>query len=164
MSFDPLAILRLLDSHSVRYVVIGGIAAAAHGSPSVTVDLDICYARDPENLVRLAGALKAMNARLRGAPEDVPFLLDAKTLEMGDHFTFATDYGGFDCLGTPAGMGGLEALASGADWMDFDGLRVPIASLDDLIQMKRASGRPKDRAELEILGALKQEIEERMHE
>jgi hypothetical protein len=159
MSFDPLEILRLLDSHRVRYVVIGGIAAAAHGSPSVTVDLDICYARDRENLTRLAEALKAMNSRLRGAPEDVPFLLDAKTLEMGDHFTFATDYGNFDCLGTPAGIGGFEALASGADLMDFDGLLVPIASLDDLIQMKRASGRPKDRVELEILGALRQEIE-----
>lgn len=159
MSFDPLAILRLLDSHRVRYVVIGGIAAAAHGSPSVTVGLDICYARDRENLLRLAEALKAMNAHLRGAPEDVPFLLDAKTLEMGDHFTFATDYGRFDCLGTRAGIGGFEALASDADWMDFDGLLVPIASLDDLIQMKRASGRPKDRVELEILGALRQEIE-----
>jgi hypothetical protein len=159
MSFDPLAILRLLDSHRVRYVVIGGIGAAAHGSPSVTVDLDICYARDRENLTRLAEALKAMNARLRGAPEDVPFLLDAKTLEMGDHFTFATDYGKFDCLGTPAGIGGFEALASGADLMDFDGLLVQIASLDDLIQMKRVSGRPKDRVELEILGALRQEIE-----
>jgi hypothetical protein len=159
MSFDPLAILRVLDSHRVRYVVIGGIAAAAHGSPSVTVDLDICYARDRENLARLAEALKAMNARLRGAPEDVPFLLDAKTLEMGDHFTFATDYGSFDCLGTPAGIGSFDALASGAEWVDFDGLRVLIASLNDLIQMKRASGRPKDRVELEILGALRQEIE-----
>jgi len=159
MNFDPIAILSLLESGDVDYVVIGGIAGVAHGSPSVTQDLDICYARTSENFKRLAGTLRVMNARLRGAPPDVQFLLDEKTLAMGDHFTFATDHGDFDCLGTPAGVGGYEDLACSAELVDLEGLRVQVASLDDLIRMKRAASRPKDRAELEILGALKQEIE-----
>ena len=159
MKFDPLAILQVLHSNEVDFVVIGGIAAAAHGSPSVTQDLDVCHSREKESLERLATALLEMKARLRGAPKEVPFLLDAKTLEMGDHFTFTTVHGNFDCLGHPAASSGYEDLAAGADLIDFDGLRVAVASLDDLIRMKRASARPKDRAELEILGALRSEIE-----
>jgi hypothetical protein len=161
MKFDPLAILGVLKSNEVDFVLIGGIAAAALGSPSVTQDLDVCHSRERLNLERLAKALKEMKARLRGAPEDVPFLLDAKTLEMGDHFTFSTIHGDFDCLGHPAGSTGYEGLAAGADLIDFDGIRVMVASIDDLIRMKRASGRPKDLAELEILGALRAEIEGR---
>jgi len=159
MKFDPVAILSLLESGKVEYVVIGGIAGVAHGSPSVTQDLDICYARNAENFKRLAGVLRVMNARLRGAPPDVPFLLDGKTLEMGDHFTFTTNRGDFDCLGTPAGVAGYEDLASSAEFVDLEGLCVKVASLDDLIRMKRAASRPKDRAEIEILGALKKETE-----
>ena len=78
---------------------------------------------------------------------------------MGDHFTFSTIHGDFDCLGHLAGSGGYEGLRAGAEVLDLDGVRVAVAALDDLIRMKRASGRPKDRAELEILGALREEID-----
>jgi transcriptional regulator with XRE-family HTH domain len=91
--FDPIAAIRALERHRVRYVVIGGFAGRLWGSPSLTNDLDICYAREPENLVRLAAALRRLKARLRGVGEKVPFLLDAKTLEAGDHFTFETQAG-----------------------------------------------------------------------
>lgn len=157
--FDPIRALATLVKHKVRFIVIGGIAASAHGSPSITQDLDVCYDRQPENLERLAPALIELRARLRGAPEDVPFRLDAKTLRMGDHFTFTTDAGGLDCLGTPAGVGGFEELDRNADEMDLDGLTVRVASVDDLIRMKQAAGRPKDRVEVEILGALREEID-----
>lgn len=159
MNFDPIGMLAILDRHRVRHVVIGGLAAAAHGSPSVTQDLDICYDRDPENLGRLAAALHEVRARLRGAEEEVPFILDARTFQGGGHFTFTTDAGDLNCLGEPPGTNGYDDLATGASAMDFDGLRVDVASLDDLIRMKRAAGRPKDRVELEILGALREEME-----
>lgn len=159
MRFDPLALFEILRRHEVGFVVIGGIAAAAYGSPSVTQDLDICYSRDRDNLQRLAEALQEMKAQLRGGPPNVGFQLDAKSLEMGDHFTFSTVHGDFDCLGHPAGSDGYEDLTRGAETMDFEGVRVAIASINDLIRMKRASGRPKDRAELEILGALREEID-----
>jgi len=67
-------------------------------------------------------------------------LLDAETLERGDHFTFATDAGSLDCLGTPSGVSGYEDLLATAAPMDLDGLRVLVASIDDLIRMKRAAG------------------------
>lgn len=156
-AFDPLGSLRVLSDRGVQYVVIGGIAGATHGSPSVTQDLDVCYERSPENLERLAQALGSIHARLRGADDDVPFSPDAKTLAAGDHFTFITDLGDLDCLGIPAGTLGYDDLVKNAVDVDLEGLVVAVASLDDLIRMKRATGRPRDLAEMEILGALHEE-------
>lgn len=157
-AFDPIGILGVLAEHGVRHVVIGGIAAAAHGSPQVTQDLDVCYERSPGNLELLAAALRRLNARLRGAPENLPLQIDPRMLRMGDHFTFTTDLGNLDCLGTPSGTGGYDDLAAGAVLTGLDGLTVTIASLDDLIRMKRAAGRPQDRLALEFLSALKDEL------
>ena len=155
-AFDPVGALQVLTDHEVRYIVIGGIAGATHGSPSVTQDLDVCYERGPDNLERLASALASIHARLRGA-DDVSFSLDAKTLAAGDHFTFVTDRGDLDCLGIPSGTLGYDDLKKDAVDVDLDGLVVAVASIEDLIRMKRAAGRPRDLAELEILGALRDE-------
>jgi hypothetical protein len=157
MSFDPLAAIRVLLDHRVRFVLIGGVAGATHGSPSVTQDLDICPDRSEENLARLVAALGSIHARLRGTADHVAFQLDARTLAAGDHFTFTTDVGDLDCLLTPTGTDGFVDLAGDAALIDLDGVEVTVASLDALIRMKRAAGRPKDRAELEILGALRDE-------
>lgn len=159
MKYDAIRAFTVLERHGVKFIVIGGVAGNALGSPSITLDIDICYKRSFENLEKLAASLVELEAKLRGAPEDVPFILDAKTLEMGDHFTFTTLAGDFDCLGTPAGTNGYEDLVVGSVLVDFNGLRVAIASIHDLIRMKRAAGRPKDRIEAEILGALREEIE-----
>jgi hypothetical protein len=156
-AFDPLRTLQVLSDHEVQFVVIGGVAGVTHGSPSVTQDLDVCYERGPENLERLAAALGSIHAELRGVDDDVPFVPDAETLEAGDHFTFTTDLGDLDCLGIPAGTLGYDDLVKTAIDIDLDGLVVAVASLDDLIRMKRAAGRPRDLAELEILGALREE-------
>jgi hypothetical protein len=158
MAFDPVAMFHVLDEHDVRYVVIGGIAAAAHGSPTLTGDLDICYDRAEENLDALAAALRELGARLRGVEDEVPFQLDRATLAAGDHFTFTTRVGDFDCMATPAGVEGYGDLSANAVAVDLDGLTVSMASVDDLIRMKNATGRPKDRVEVEILGALRDEL------
>ena len=157
-AFDPGRALAALDAHGVRYVVIGGIAARLLGSPTVTRDLDICYSRDQRNLETLAETLRELKAELRGTPTGLPFRLDADALSAGDHFTFSTAAGDLDLLGTPAGTAGYEELESNAVALDLDGRRVLVASIDDLIRMKRAAGRPKDRVELEILGALREEL------
>lgn len=159
LPFDPLRIFEVLSENRVRFVVIGGIAGRLWGSTTVTNDLDICYARDRSNLAALAAALRDLKARLRGVEGAVPFKLDEKALQAGDHFTFSTVAGSFDCLGNPAGSRGYEALARTGSVMRFGKLEVQVASLEDLILMKRAAGRPKDRIELEILAAVKEEID-----
>lgn len=158
--FQPARALATLVRHNVQFIVIGGLGGNLHGSPSVTNDVDICYAREQENFERLAAALKELGARLRGAPEDIPFILDAKTLKMGDHFTFSTDAGPLDCLGTPEGVSGFDELRRNALEVEFEGLPLLVASLDDIIRMKSAAGRPKDLIEIEVLGALQEEIDE----
>jgi len=157
--FDPLETLRTLLEHGVRFVLIGGYAAAVRGSPMVTGDLDICYARDQKNLRALAAALQVLGARLRGVSEDVPFRLDAATLKAGDHFTFATHAGPLDLLGTPSGTDGFADLDASATDEDLDGLVVRVASLEDLIRMKRAAGRPQDQVAVEWLSALRDELD-----
>jgi hypothetical protein len=155
--FDPLGALRTLTDHGIRFVLIGGFAAALRGSPVITGDLDVCYARDAENLGALAVALRVLEARLRGAPPDVPFQLDAAALRAGDHFTFSTNAGPFDCLGTPAGTTGFADLDAAATPEDLDGMAIQVASIDDLIRMKRAAGHPKDLVEVEVLTAVRDE-------
>jgi hypothetical protein len=151
--------LRTLNEHGVRYVVIGGLAANVLGSPSATFDLDICYSRDPDNLEALSKALNQLDARLRGVDSDVSFMLDARTLRNGDSFNFATDAGAVDVLGMPSGSGGYDDLQSDAAEVNLLGVTVKVASIDALIRMKRAAARRKDLVEVEILEALKDEIE-----
>lgn len=159
--FQPESVIRLLGRHGVRYVVIGGLAAVTHGAPLITQDVDICYARDDANLQGLTAALTEIHAELRGADRRVRARLDAKMLPAGDAFTFTTDIGWLDLLGTPAGTEGYEDLARTADAFDLFDSRVLVASVEDLIRMKRASGRPKDLLALEELGALRDESSHR---
>ena len=162
--FDPLRVLRTLHDHRVRFVLIGGYASSVLGAPIVTNDVDVCYERTQENMDRLAAALAALHATLRvaGANEDLPFVLDGRTLAAGDSFSFHTHAGPLDILGTPSGTGGFRDLDADATSYDLgEGLVVRVVSLDDLIRMKEAARRPKDEAHLHVLAALKERIAER---
>lgn len=157
MTYRPISILVTLVSYKVNFVLVGGAAGNVHTSPTLTLDLDICYEREPDNIERLVKALREMNARLRGVDEDVPFLLDAQTIAAGQNFTFRTDLGPLDILGKPAGVDGYEELRRNAIREPFDGIDIYVCSLEDLIRMKEAAGRPKDLIELEILRAIQQD-------
>lgn len=158
-AFDPLRLLRELNEGGVRYIVIGAFAGRVLGSPTLTRDLDICHSRDRDNLAALAAVLRGLKAHLRGAEPNLPFQLDARSLAAGDSFTFSTDAGDLDVLGTPAGTSGYDDLLRTADRIDLDGLAVLVTGIDDLMRMKRAAGRPKDLIELEVLAALRDEID-----
>lgn len=161
--FQPAELFRRLIDAGVEFVVIGGLAAQAHGSTSITRDLDVCVARDLPNLERLAQVLRDVAAVRRGLPADAPAMppLDARTLRAGSLFTLDTAFGSFDILANPDPGFDFETLSRSAVRIDFLGMSLRFASLDDLIAMKRAAGRPKDRVELEILGALREEIDRR---
>lgn len=157
--YRPDEVVGLLGRHGVRYVLIGGLAAVTHGASLLTVDVDICHAGDPENLERVSAALREVSAELRGGDPNPPFRLDARTLAKGDAFTFMTDLGPIDLLRRPAGTTGYEDLARTADVFTLFGQRVLIASIDDLIRMKRSAGRTKDLLAVEELGALRDEVD-----
>ena len=143
--FRPREILSVLLKHEVDFVLIGGLAAIALGSAIPSYDVDIAYARHYENLERLVEALRELGATLRGAPEDVPFQLDAKTIEKGAHFTFSTPYGSLDILSHPDGAPSYDRLKEAAVRTEVAGLTLYVTSIDHLIAMKEASGRPKDK-------------------
>ena len=161
--FQPQEILRRLVDADVQFIVIGGLAAQAHGSTSLTRDLDICFARDRANLDRLAAVLQDLAAIRRGLPADAPRTppLDPRTLRAASLFTLETRFGPFGLLAQPDPGLDYEMLLPASEEAEIAGVRVRFAGLDDLIAMKRAAGRPKDRIELEILGALREEIDRR---
>jgi hypothetical protein len=161
VTYEPLRALRVLSDHEVRFVLIGGVAGRLWGSPTLTNDTDVCCAADVENLQRLADALGELDARLRGVDDEVRFPLDAHSLASAETFTFTTDVGALDVLTMPAGTRGYDDLRANAEPFDLgEGLVVSVCALDDLIRMKRAAGRPKDRIELEVLAAVRDERED----
>lgn len=158
---DLGTLLGALTKRGVDFVVIGGIAGLAQGSSYPTYDLDVAYARDRSNLERLVKALRDLDVTLRGAPADLPFLLDVRTLENGANFTFDTPFGKFDILGDVEGSGGYDSLRKSALITVVAGSEVRVASIDHLIAMKRAANRPKDQLMVEEYIVLADEIRRR---
>lgn len=146
--------LRLLGEYGVVCVIVGGIAAAIHGSLMLTNDLDVCYARDPANLERLAQGLKSVHARRRNAPEGLPFILDAETLKRKLNFTFTTDIGDLDLLGEVRGVGRYEEVVADSLTVELFDYRFAVIDIGKLIVAKRAAGRPKDLIALPELEAI----------
>lgn len=151
--FEP--IVRHLAKHTVEYIVIGGRAETLLGSARVTHDPDLCYRRTPENLERVAAALKELKPTLRGAPKDLPFILDARSLALGNNYAFETIYGALDMLGYVEPLGDFEAIALRAERTRFGDHELLVISLDDLIRIKQHINRPKDRDSLMHLLAIK---------
>jgi predicted nucleotidyltransferase len=150
-----LAIAEHLQRHGIEFLVIGGQAATLLGSPLATFDVDLCYRRTVTNLERLAAALMELHPSLRGAPPDLPFRLDAQSLALGCNFTFNTDYGPLDLLGWVEPLGSYEDLLPGASNISAGNVSLLTIGLEDLITIKRHIGRPKDKAVLAQLEAIK---------
>jgi len=149
--------LQELHRSGVGFIVIGGVAATIHGSARVTQDLDIVYARTPENFARLAAALAPHAPYLRGAPPGLPFRWDAETIRRGLNFTLTTTLGDVDLLGEIVGGGGYADLLPHSQIVKVSGLDYRCLSLARLIHVKRAAGRPKDLEAIAELEALREE-------
>ncbi|HSY52124.1 MAG TPA: hypothetical protein VLC46_25205 [Thermoanaerobaculia bacterium] len=155
--FEYFDVLRSLNEHGVRYILIGGLAANLWGLDNITQDVDVCYERERKNVASLVKALQSMDAHLRGFPEGLPEIIDERTFRLGDTMTFDTKFGKFDCLGTPSGTLGYADLVAHAKPMNIGGgAMVLVSSIDDIIRMKRAAGRPKDLSAVEGLKLLKE--------
>jgi hypothetical protein len=145
---DYQTVFAALDDGRVDFVVIGAVALVLHGSARVTRDLDVSYSRERANLERLAVALKPFRPTLRGAPDHLPFTLDAATLRAGLNFTLQTSAGDLDLLGEVTGIGDYRAVVRLSVVMPVYGREVRVLSLDGLERAKRATGRLTDLADL----------------
>jgi predicted nucleotidyltransferase len=154
---DFNALLRLLAENNVEFIIVGGAAATAHGSARLTLDLDVVYERSNENITRLVNALKPIKPYLRGAPPGLPFDWSVPTIQKGLNFTLVTTLGALDLLGEIVGGGGYEQLRPETIEVQIAGVDCLCLSLERLITVKRAAGRPKD---LEVVAELQQILEE----
>ncbi len=156
MKFRPDEILKTLVERQVVFVVVGGIAAAAHGSPYPTRDLDICPQDDDGNLTRLGEALQELEARLlvTDEPEPIQVNLSPLVLRSSDFLTFATRWGVVDIIRRPAGTRGYEDLHRQAVRVSVAGVDIKLASLEDIVRSKAALLRDKDLKTLQVLREL----------
>lgn len=146
--------LQGLTSAGVRFAVIGGVAAAAHGSERVTNDLDVCYDSAADNIARLAQLLSAWEAYPRGIERGLPFYMDVRQFQVEPGMTLTTREGDLDVLAHVDGLGRYDEVMARS--VEIEGFEVRFWSLDlpGLITAKRATNRDKDVAHLPELEAL----------
>jgi hypothetical protein len=156
--FDPELLVRTLAKHRVEYVLIGALAARLFGFPRVTADADITPARDPDNLARLAGALRELEARIytETIPEGLAFDCTPAMLARGDTWNLITRSGRLDVMFAPAGTQGYAELAASAVHFEVFDQDLRVARLEDILRSKEAAGRPRDRQDAMLIRAMLQ--------
>jgi predicted nucleotidyltransferase len=153
MSFASM--LGGLVKKKVRFVVVGGLAAAAHCSSRLTIDLDFCYdALDRDNVRALATVLASWNAYPRAVAEGLPFIMDDRTLRGAPVLTLTTTEGDIDVMDQIAGIGPYAQVRKNSEPVTALGVRFRVLDLPSLIKAKRAAGRPRDFEHLPELEAL----------
>jgi len=153
---DPARIIRTIDKHDVRFVLIGALAARLHGFPRLTADADITPASDRANVDKLAAALRELDAKVytEAVPEGLEFDCSAVMLSRAEMWKLVTSAGRIGIAFKPAGTNGYEDLARNAEKFEAYGIVFLAASLKDIIRSKEAAGRPKDREDIAILRAM----------
>ena len=141
---DYRKLLQILAQNQVLFILIGGAAAIAHGSARLTEDLDIVYERSLANIKRMVASLAPYHPYLRGVPPGLPFLWDAETIQRGLNFMLTTPLGDIDLFGEIISGGTYQDLLPHIITLEVFKQECQIINLSRLIEIKRATGRPKD--------------------
>lgn len=149
------SLMAALAREGVEFVVVGGVALNLRGHARSTLDLDVCYARTPENFARLERALLPLHPRLRDIAPGLPFTLDARALKSGLNFTLSTDAGDLDLFGELPGVGTYAQARALSGPLTLDGMTVHVLDLEGLERAKRAAGRAKDLMDLAAIQKLR---------
>ncbi len=149
--FDPLTIFRVLNEHGVDYLIVGGVAAQAHGVSRSTLDVDVIVGRTPDNYRRLRDAVVALGAAFP-ATDPLAFTeidpADEVDLARAQIARIPTQAGLLDLIRDPPGADQYPRLVARATTVTVRDVVMRVIGVDDLISMKRASGRPKDLADI----------------
>lgn len=151
-ALDATRLLGALDQAGVRFLVIGGVACVLHGAPYQTVDCDVTPEESDDNLARLSTALDELGARIwTGDDGGLEFRHDAQSLKDARTWNLITRHGLLDISFEPDGTAGYPELIKRAVFVEVDGVRFAVASLDDVVVSKQAAAREKDLRVLPLL-------------
>jgi hypothetical protein len=154
-TFHPRELFQALARHGVEYVTVGGVAIQAHGAQRFTRDLDVVIATSKDNMDRLAAALSEVDARVLGPDgQRSRATPGAAMLASGDQWHLVTSFGRLDVLTLPVHLGSFADVRARAYDVPLGDVIVPIAHREDLLRMKRASGRPQDLEDVRLLESL----------
>lgn len=135
-------IARVFHEHGLAAVMIGNSAAALHGAPVTTIDIDFLFRKTPANLRKLKAIAESLGGVLLRpyypASDLYRLMRDDDSLQL-------------DFMGSIHGVRSFESIRSRAIQIEFDGYPLLVADLADIIKSKRAAGRARDRAVLEVL-------------
>jgi len=156
---DIAALTRLLLERGVEFIVVGGAAAVAHGSPSSTRDYDLVHSRSEANIERVLSVVDELRAYFRTD------LSGRRIVPRSAHFAghgqimLSTSLGPVDFLCELHEGRGYEELLSHTVAFDVDGHELQVLDLPTLIEIKTAAGRPKDKLVVaELLALLDRKI------
>lgn len=150
-------ILARLADDGVEFVVVGMMAGVLQGVPATTWDLDIVHRRTEENVARLLGVLRDLDARARHHPKRIR--PDQTHLIGPGHVLLQTRFGDLDCLGAIDGARTFDELVETSHVVDFQERAVRVLDLRELAAIKERAGRPKDLAVLPLIRATIDELE-----
>jgi predicted nucleotidyltransferase len=153
---DLARLLRALDAHGVEFVVVGGLAAIAHGARRMTLDLDIVPRPDAANYERLADAVRQLDVEGETVVDGSFRELDPRDgvdLARAGNVTLRTGAGRLDLLNAALASPPYDELSAGSTHAMIAGVAVRVVGFDDLIAMKRALGRPRDLQDIADLTA-----------
>lgn len=164
MNATPLRLRELLErlvEAEVRFVLVGGLAVNAWGYLRATRDVDVVPAPDRENLEKLDTLLRDLGGKVDVGGR----LLDSDSistfLRTGDRTFVLTELGRVDILQGLPQVPRFEELQRQAKDVNLNGIVVRVCSLEHLLQMKRASDRPRDHEDLEALEAAQEPDQDR---
>jgi predicted nucleotidyltransferase len=154
---DVEAILRALNDADVRYLIVGGLAVVAHGYVRYTADVDIVLDLERDNALRAMKALDAIAYRPLVPVDATDFADEEKrrvwireknmlVFQMRNPARESTRLDIF--VKEPFAF--TEEFAQ-AKWEEVAGIRAPVLRYDELIRLKRSSGRPQDLIDIDQL-------------
>lgn len=152
---DLESLLERLVRHRVAFVVVGGFAAVAHGVSLLTEDVDVGCRFTPGNLLKLQAALSDLHPVHRMTPARLPLALTPSACAGLKNLYLETDFGQLDCLGEVKGIGLYSKVYQRSVLVELPFGPCRVLNLEALIQAKQAMDRPRDRAAIVQLCAIK---------
>ncbi|MBW1697664.1 MAG: nucleotidyltransferase [Deltaproteobacteria bacterium] len=135
-------IARALNQARLEAVMVGNAAAALQGAPVTTLDIDFMFRKTPTNLRKLKAFARELDAQILKPFYPVSSLYRVINDDTGLQVDF---------MSVLHGIKSFESLRSDAVEVEFEGYPLKIASLEKIIHSKKALGRPRDLAVIEIL-------------